>query len=104
MEDYETKITTYAAKIVKLTSDIEKMEKDPDSYNDADLDDKRVEIKQVEALIKELQSSISGSKTVFETLRTEVCPADVSLHQTKARAYGKNKTTKQYCSRFHLWM
>ncbi|TWW72182.1 Olfactomedin-4 [Takifugu flavidus] len=42
LEDYETKITTYAARIVKLTADIEKMEKNPDSYNDADLDDKKV--------------------------------------------------------------
>lgn len=72
MEDYETKITNYAERIIKLTADIEKMEKNPDSYNDADLDDKKVEIKQVEALVKELQGSISGSKTVFESLRVQV--------------------------------
>lgn len=77
MEDYETKITNYAEKIIKLTADIEKMEKNPDSYNDADLDDKRVEIKQLEALVKELQGSVSGSKTVFESFRVQVCPADV---------------------------
>lgn len=77
MEDYETKITSYAERIIKLTADIEKMEKNPDSYNDADLDDKKVEIKQVEALVKELQGSISGSKTVFESLRVQVCPTDV---------------------------
>lgn len=77
MEDYETKITTYAEKIVKLTADIENMEKNPDSFNDADLDDKKVEIKQAEALVRELQGSITGSKTVFKTLRAQVCPAVV---------------------------
>lgn len=85
MEDYETKITTYAAKIVKLTADIEIIEKNPDSYNDADLDDKKVEIKQVEALVKELRSSINGSKTVFQTLHVQVCPADVGPPSTDAR-------------------
>lgn len=89
MEDYETKITTYAEKIIKLTAAIEKMEKNPDSYNDADLDDKKVEIKQVEALVKELQGSVSGSKTVFQTLRVQVGPADVGPNQSKVRARGK---------------
>lgn len=89
LEDYETKITTYAARIVKLTADIEKMEKNPDSYNDADLDDKKVEIKQVEALVKELRTSISGSKTVFETLRVQARPPEVALNPTDARTIVK---------------
>lgn len=96
MEDYETKITTYAAKIVKLTADIEKIEKNPDSYNDADLDDKKVEIKQVEALVKELRSSISSSKTVFQTLRVQVCPADVGPPSTDARTFGKTLIVPGY--------
>lgn len=79
----------YAEKIIKLTADVEKMEKNPDSYNDADLEDKKVKIKQLEALVKELQGSISGSKTVFESLRVQVCSAHVGAHQTKARACGK---------------
>lgn len=75
MEDYETKLTVYAEKIIKLTVDIEEMEKNPDAYNDADLEDTKVEIKQVEALIKELQLSITGSTTVFESLHIQVSPA-----------------------------
>lgn len=65
------------------------MEKNPDSYNDADRDDKKVEIKQVEALVKELRSSINGSKTVFETLHVQARPPEVALHPTDARTIGK---------------
>lgn len=52
------------------------MEKDPDAYNDADIDEVKVEIKQVEALIKELQLSIRGSTAIFESLRVQVSAAD----------------------------
>ncbi|KAM7402934.1 hypothetical protein PAMA_003722 [Pampus argenteus] len=72
MEDYETKLAAYAEQIIKLTVEIEKMEKNPDAYNDADIDEIKVEIKQVEALIKELQLSIRGSTTVFESLRVQI--------------------------------
>lgn len=78
LEEYEIKLTAYAEKIIKLTVEIETMEKNPDDYNDANFDDVKVEIKQVEALIKELQVSISGSTTVFESLRVEVSSADRS--------------------------
>lgn len=50
------------------------MEKNPDAYDDADIEEVKVEIKQVEALIKDLQLSIRASTTVFETLRTQVSP------------------------------
>lgn len=74
MEEYETKLTAYAEKIVKLTVKIEKMEKNPDDFNDADIEEVKVEIKLVEALIKELQISINSSTTVFESLRVQVSP------------------------------
>lgn len=48
------------------------MEKNPNTYDDADLDEIKIQIKQVEALIKELQLSISGSTTVFGSLRVQV--------------------------------
>lgn len=66
----------YAEKIIKLTVEIEKIEKNPDNYNEADMDEVKVEIKQVEALIKELQISITSSTTVFESLRVQVSPTD----------------------------
>lgn len=72
LEEYETKLTAYAEKIVKLTVKIEKMEKNPDDYNDADIEEIKVEIKQVEALIKELQLSMNTSTSVFESLRVQV--------------------------------
>ncbi|TMS21533.1 hypothetical protein E3U43_015506 [Larimichthys crocea] len=36
------------------------------------MDEVKVEIKQVEALIKELQISITSSTTVFESLRVQI--------------------------------
>lgn len=77
LEEYETKMTVYAEKIIKLTVEIEKMEKNPDNYNEADMDEMKVEIKQVEALIKELQISITSTTTVFESLHAQVSPTDV---------------------------
>lgn len=72
MEDYESKLTAYAEKLIELTQEIEIMEKNPDAYNEADIGDKKVEIKQLEALIKDLQLSIKRSTTVFESLRVQV--------------------------------
>ncbi|TMS21565.1 Olfactomedin [Larimichthys crocea] len=34
LEEYETKLTVYAEKIIKLTVEIEKIEKNPDNYNE----------------------------------------------------------------------
>lgn len=56
------------------------MEKDSKSYNDADLDEIKVKIKQVEALIKELKLSIGSSTTVFESLHVQVSPVDGNSH------------------------
>lgn len=72
MEIFETELKEYAEKIKNLTVKVEKMEKDTDDYNAADMDGVKVEIKQVEALIKELQLSIGGSSTVFQSLRAQV--------------------------------
>lgn len=65
---------------MELTAEIEVMEKDPDSYNDADLDEIKIKIKQVEALIKELKLSIGSSTTVFESLHVQVSPVDGNNH------------------------
>ncbi|XP_059208612.1 olfactomedin-4-like [Centropristis striata] len=89
LEDYEIKLTAYAEKIIHLTAEIETMEKNPDDYNDADLDDTKVEIKQVEALIKELQLSIRGSTTVFESLRVQITVMVATLTRLE-KTYDKN--------------
>ncbi|XP_038585235.1 olfactomedin-4-like [Micropterus salmoides] len=89
LEDYETKLTAYAEKIIKMTADIEKMEKDPDAYNDADIDEIKVQIKQVEALIIELQLSIRGSTTVFESLRVQITAMVATLDRLE-KTYDKN--------------
>lgn len=89
LEEYDIKMTAYAEKIVKLTGKVEVIEKNPDDFNDADLEEIKVEIKQVEALIEELQVSIKGSTTVFESLRIEIT-AMVSKLDTLEKIYDKN--------------
>ncbi|XP_039993723.1 olfactomedin-4 [Xiphias gladius] len=89
LEDYESKLTAYAEKIIKLTVEIERMEKNPDDYNDADMDEVKVEIKQVEALIKELQLSMRGSSTVFESLHVQITAMVETLNRLE-KTYDKN--------------
>ena len=48
------------------------MEKNTDDYSEANMSEIKVEIKQVEALINELQLSINVSTTVFQSLRVQV--------------------------------
>ncbi|XP_060918903.1 olfactomedin-4 [Labrus mixtus] len=89
IEEYESKLTSYAEKIMKLTAEIEKMEKNPDDYNDADMEDMKVEIKQVEALIKELQLSISSSTAVFVSLQAQITGMVETLNKLE-KTYDKN--------------
>lgn len=72
METYESKLTAYAERIVNLTWEIEKMEKIPDAYNEAQMEAVKVQIKQVEALVIELQTSVESSTTVFKSLHVQV--------------------------------
>lgn len=88
-EEYDIKMTAYAEKIAKLTAEVEVIEKNPDDYSDADLEEIKVEIKQVEALVKELQLSIKGSTTVFESLRVEIT-AMVTKLDSLEKTYDKN--------------
>ncbi|KAM9354866.1 uncharacterized protein KZ484_012986 [Pholidichthys leucotaenia] len=89
LEDYEIKMTQYAEKIIKLTAEIEKLEKKPDGYDQNYFDEKKVEIKQAEALIKELQLSFNGSTTVFESLSVEITAAVATLTKLE-KTYDKN--------------
>ncbi|KAJ0063159.1 hypothetical protein NL108_012617 [Boleophthalmus pectinirostris] len=89
MEAYTVKMTSYAEKIAQLTVQVENMEKNPDDYNDADLEGIKVEIKQVEALIQELQLSIKSSTTVFESLQVQITAMVTTLDKLE-KTYDKN--------------
>uniref|UniRef100_I3KWE7 Olfactomedin 4, tandem duplicate 1 n=1 Tax=Oreochromis niloticus TaxID=8128 RepID=I3KWE7_ORENI len=66
--EYEIKVTEYAEKILKVTAEIEKMEENPDGYSESERNEIKIEIKQVEALIIDLQLSINGSTAVLKSL------------------------------------
>ncbi|XP_034015902.1 olfactomedin-4 isoform X2 [Thalassophryne amazonica] len=89
IEDYETKMTVYVEKIIKLTAEIEKVEKNPDAYNDAYFEEVKVKIKQVEALIAELQVSIKSSTMIFESLRVQIKSLETTLNELEM-TYDKN--------------
>ncbi|XP_054652971.1 olfactomedin-4 [Dunckerocampus dactyliophorus] len=89
LEDYESKMTQYAEKIIELTREIEILEKKPDASNDAALEALEVKIKQVEALIKELQLSLKSSTAVFESLHREVTVMIGTLDQLE-KTHDKN--------------
>ncbi|GAA6213680.1 olfactomedin-4-like [Lates japonicus] len=89
LEDYETKLTQYSEKIIKLTVEIEKIEKNPDAYNEADKNEIKVKIKQVEALTKELQLSIRSSTTIFRSLRVQITAMEETMTRLE-KTYDKN--------------
>ncbi|KAK7903871.1 hypothetical protein WMY93_016478 [Mugilogobius chulae] len=89
LEEFEMKMTIYAEKIVKLTAKVTLIEKNPDDFSDADLEEIKVEIKQVEALIEELQISIKSSTTVFESLRVQITIMISTLDKLE-KTYDKN--------------
>ncbi|XP_053192079.1 olfactomedin-4-like [Scomber japonicus] len=98
LEDYEIKMTAYAEMIVNLTVEIDKMENNPHHYNDVDMVNIKVEIKQVEALIKELQLSIRGSTSLFESLHVQITAMVGTLTELE-KTYDKNSilaTRREY--------
>uniref|UniRef100_A0A3P9NVA4 Olfactomedin 4, tandem duplicate 2 n=1 Tax=Poecilia reticulata TaxID=8081 RepID=A0A3P9NVA4_POERE len=98
LEEYELKITQYAEKIIKLTVEIESMETNPDDYNEADFEEINVQIKQVEALIVELQLSINASVAVIESLHVQVTVMLATLDRLE-KTYDKNlvlSTRREY--------
>ncbi|XP_055028738.2 olfactomedin-4 isoform X1 [Misgurnus anguillicaudatus] len=72
VEMYEVQIKVYIAKIVNLTVLIESMEADPDSYNELHIEEVKIKIKQVEALIVELQTSLQITSAVLITIREQI--------------------------------
>lgn len=81
VEIYEVKLKVYIAKITNLTVLIELMEDDPDSYSELQIEEVKIKIKQVEALIVELQASIQITSTVLITIREQVTLSKSLINQ-----------------------
>lgn len=69
---FESKLTIYMEKIVNLTLLIGIIENDPDSFSEVHIQEVKIQIKQIEALIVELRASIEISSTVLVSIRQEV--------------------------------
>ncbi|CAL8295326.1 unnamed protein product [Arctogadus glacialis] len=98
MESYESQITAYTVKILNLTMEIEKMEGDPEAVNDTQTESMKIQIKQAEALVVELQSLVQASAAVFESLRETVTSQMSTLTQLEEE-HDKNRvleTRREY--------
>ncbi len=81
VEIYEVKLKVYIAKITNLTVLIELMEDDPDSYSELQIEEVKIKIKQVEALIVELQATIQSTSTVLISIREQVTLSKPLINQ-----------------------
>ncbi|MCI4382459.1 hypothetical protein PGIGA_G00015260 [Pangasianodon gigas] len=89
IEMFEIKLTIYMEKIMNLTVLIGIMENDPDSYTEVQIQEVKIQIKQIEALIVELQASIEISSTVLVSIRKEITAMIVILTKLET-TYDKN--------------
>ncbi|GAA6096953.1 olfactomedin-4 [Tachysurus ichikawai] len=89
IELFESKLTVYVEKIVNLTLLIGIMEKDPESYTEVQIQEVKIQIKQIEALIVELKASIEISSTVLVSIQKEITSMIIILTQLEIK-YDKN--------------
>lgn len=86
MKEYEQLISVYEKKLSNLTIRIEIMEKDTFPYNELDFELVKLEVKEMEKLIKELKVGFVGSSVILDQLEVEVrneitsCALIMSLH------------------------
>lgn len=76
MSQYTKLIELYEERILNLTVKIEHMEKSSISYTALDFELIKLEISEMERLIVQLKTSLTGSNVVVEQLYVEVkiCP------------------------------
>ncbi|XP_037097571.1 olfactomedin [Syngnathus acus] len=103
IEEYESKMSQYAEKILGLTREIELLEKDPDGHSDATLEDLEVKIEQVEALIEELKLSFRSSTAFFQSLREEITVMVETLNQLE-KTHDKNLVLQTRREYIHIQM
>ncbi|KAG1936386.1 olfactomedin-4 isoform X1 [Pimephales promelas] len=89
VETYEVKLSIYIAKITNLTVLIKLMENNPDSYSELHLEEVKIKIMQVEALIVELQASLQTTSAVLITIREQISVMVSVLTQLEI-TYDKN--------------
>lgn len=105
---FEGKLMIYMEKIVNLTVLIGVMETNPDSYSEVHIQEVKIQIKQIEALIVELQASITISSTVLVSIREEVkyigvqsvtyvCWSGITCHVLLQLNCGKLNSFHNFC-------
>ncbi|XP_066550494.1 olfactomedin-4 [Amia ocellicauda] len=89
VQGYESKLIIYTERLENLKLRVEEMEKDPNKMTELELENLKIEIKQVEALIAELRGSVQTSSPTFHILQAEIHNVTTSL--TQLESYDKNK-------------
>ena len=72
MKEYVQLISKYEEKLLNLTVRVSIMEKDSISYTELDFELIKMEVKEMEKLIKRLKVGFSGSTVIIDQLEVEV--------------------------------
>ncbi|XP_043927656.1 olfactomedin-4-like [Protopterus annectens] len=88
IQEYSKKIDAYESRIVNLTYRLQVMEKTSVSYNELDFELIQVEIKEMEALVLQLKSTVTGGKGIVDLLYSEI--RNMSVEINKLEQFDKN--------------
>ncbi|XP_069799487.1 olfactomedin-4-like isoform X2 [Dendropsophus ebraccatus] len=85
---YESTLIIYMERLVELTKRVEEMEMGGSSYTELDFELLKLEIKEMEALILQLKSSMTSTNIVVETLYVQI--RNISIMVNQLEVYDKN--------------
>ncbi|XP_071979452.1 olfactomedin-4-like [Engystomops pustulosus] len=85
---YESVLTISMERLVNLTKRVEMMEMGGQSYTELDFELVKLEIREMEALILQLKSSMNGTNVLVETLYQEI--RNISIMVNQLEVYDKN--------------
>ncbi|KAM9323948.1 uncharacterized protein PAF06_020195 [Gastrophryne carolinensis] len=85
---YESTLTVYLEQLKNLTKRVEVMEMGHLSYTELDFELLKLEIREMEALILQLKTSLNGTNVIVETLYWEI--RNISIIVSQLEIYDKN--------------
>ncbi|XP_043927655.1 olfactomedin-4-like isoform X2 [Protopterus annectens] len=88
IREYSKKIESYESRILNLTHRLQVMEQTSVSYNELDFELIKVEIKEMEALVLQLKSTVTGGNEIIELLYTQI--QNISVEINKLERFDKN--------------
>ncbi|XP_066438108.1 olfactomedin-4-like [Eleutherodactylus coqui] len=88
IQHYESTLIIYMERLVNLTKRVEVMEMGGISYTELDFELVKLEIRQIEALILQMKTSMNGTNVLVEALYVEIHNLSITVSQLEV--YDKN--------------